>query len=252
MSSKRNKREVGKQNISDSEIKGKNKLKTAEKRVICYYCGGTIHYKRDLVKVPVTLVSKGKKKDVDRICHLDCVKPFMDKIEVENEKLFETSEWDKCYDAFKNVAGTPNKALPQYAVNRLLGLRVGRFTPKGMNVKNIKQGYTYEEIRLTILYCSSAIRKALATESFKDDKHRINYVMTIITSNIDTIARRMEKVKVDGKAAEKSVEQLENYQQIGEIEYKSVGGGSFVNKDVLNELATDYEEEGYEILDELF
>lgn len=199
----------------------KNKMKGAivesETAVLCYFCGKDIKLKRDLASVQVPLnKGTGQVIDVARNVHIGCATKYMDTIEYEEETLAENSEWGKCYAAFRTVMGIKeSRPLSKHAVLRLRGLRIGKYYPKGENVKNIKRGYTYEEIRLTILYCTPSIRQALGKNSdWKNGDHQVNYVMTIIANNINFIAERVEKKK----ETEKKLESIPD--EIMEVEYK--------------------------------
>lgn len=184
------------------KAKPKNKIKdvalSSSKRVRCYYCGKDIKLKRDLAVVEIPLVkSDGKIKDVPRKVHIACATEYMDRIEHEEETLIENSEWDKCYEAFKKTLGVnEGQKLEKHAVMRLLGLRNGKYYPQGENVRNLKRGYSFEEIRMTILYCSPKIKQALSKGyGFKNGDHKINYIMAIIVSDINFISQKMNRQK---------------------------------------------------------
>lgn len=167
--------------------------------ILCYFCGKVIKMKRDLASVQVPLnKGTGKVIDVSRDVHIGCATEYMDKIEYEEETFEENDEWGKCYDTFKNAMGVrEGRPLSKHGVLRLRGLRIGKFYPKGENVKNIKRGYSYEEIRLAILFCTPKIRVALSKKNgWKNGDHQINYAMTIIANNINFVAERLAKKKL--------------------------------------------------------
>ena len=126
----------------------------------------------------------------------------------EEEKI----AWDILYSYVrKNILGyDENQALSSQMVLRLKGLLVNKF----MENNNIKDtaNYSYEVILNTFKYCSPQIMNALRTNNFRDERHKFNYVLKIVESNINTVYMKM-------KAAEKAKEETEKIDMIEIAEY---------------------------------
>lgn len=178
-----------KYNVKDVEL---------DKGVFCYFCGNPIEFKRDLAKVMIPYHPKsGKVRDVERTVHLKkCAQEIMDSVVHEEEKLTEYSEWYKCGEAYMKMMDIPTGQMSRYAVTRLQGLATGSFTTRGKNTKSIKQGFSYETLRMTILYVTPIVRRALSTMNFNSENHKTNYVMSIIQDKANFIDDRRRKQEV--------------------------------------------------------
>lgn len=112
----------------------------------------------------------------------------------------EKQQWDELYDYVKiDVLGYTDKILPKEFVLRLRGLSQGKF----MANKNItsQASYTFKEILLTFKLCNSKIESAFRSVSFTDEKHRFNYIMRIIESEINnTVDMIKRKQNAEAKA----------------------------------------------------
>lgn len=91
---------------------------------------------------------------------------------------------------------------PDILFKRIEGLRHGVYIPKGQ-----KTGicYPYPIIKYTFMAMAGAIKQALRTVEFKDDYHRINYILVIIEKNVNDIYMSVEKNK---KAKQKTEEKV--------------------------------------------
>lgn len=95
-----------------------------------------------------------------------------------------------------------NIKAPKQLFMRIEGLRCGEYIPTGH-----KTGieYPYPIIRYTFMAMAGAINTALKTVSFKNESHKINYILVIIEKNINDIYLAVEKNK---KAKEKIQEKV--------------------------------------------
>lgn len=64
-------------------------------------------------------------------------------------------------------------------------------------ITNKKDGanYSYEVILNTFKYCYNNIQKALRANRFKDERHKFNYVLKIVESNINDVYLKMKNVE---------------------------------------------------------
>lgn len=175
--------------------------KTAPKVVNCYYCGARIKQERDLIEKKIPLAVKGGTRMYRRKFHIECISEYLNTMDVEKETKEENKDWDKCYEFFKGLLDIDEgKKLDQHAVLRILGLRLGTYVPNGTNVRGLKRGYTFDTILNSMKFSAGDIRKSFGTLSFKNQKHKIDYAMKIVTSNINFIDNKMEaKVKAERK-----------------------------------------------------
>ena len=146
------------------------------------------------VQKEIPLQSQGKTLFKLRDLHLNCLPKITENVVVGVDDMKRDSWWDKCYEQMKRYLDIPeDKNLPQFALLRLLGLKVGKFIPRSENVIFRDIGYDFEVIYKTMLMASPKIVYAKKTVKFQDMQHKINYLMTIITSNIDFMASRVDK-----------------------------------------------------------
>lgn len=128
----------------------------------------------------------------------------MDNIEINKEQ--EQEEWIELYEYVKNDILKYEKCmkLPKFLILRLKGLRNGKFIAN-KNTKPLGE-YTFKIITLTFKINKIEIINAISSgEKFKDEKHKINYIMAIVENKInDTYIRlsKVEKAKTDGENVE--------------------------------------------------
>lgn len=177
-------------------MKGES-MSTTSKTVKCYHCGGAIKNETtDLVLKKIPLNTKSGKRMYTRKFHMGCVSDFVDRLEAEKETQEENSEWELCYEYFKELLGIPEgQNLDQHATLRILGLRVGTYVPNGHNVRGIRRGYDFETILMAMKFSSGAIKQSFGTMQFKDQKHKIDYAMKIVTNNINFVYGKLEAKK---------------------------------------------------------
>lgn len=132
---------------------------------------------------------------------------------VSNKMTYEEEqEWDELYNYVRsNIFGySENQLLPSYMTVRLLGISRGKFMANNRTTNNAK--YSYKTILNTFKFCSPEIHRVLVSNSFKDEKHKFNYIAKIIENNINDIYIRM-------KNAEKTQKAIENTDVSQTVEY---------------------------------
>lgn len=180
------------------EKKQRKKAETPKKPKVleCYHCGGVLA-EEDMVIKPMPLATKAGIRNYKRKFHINCMVEYMGARSDVVKMQVEEDWWDKCYLYAKELSGVKvGQNLSQHFVMRLRGLRVGKYYPAGNNVKGIKRGYDYETILMTMKFASGAIRKALGEMSFQNDSHRIDYMMKIVTTNVNFIAGKVDASRV--------------------------------------------------------
>ena len=112
----------------------------------------------------------------------------------------EKQDWENLYYYVKNIMGyDENQALSNTMVLRLKGLLTNKFMENN-NVKSTAN-YSYETILNTFKFSSADIQKALRTVNFKDENHKLNYILKIVEKNINNVYMKMKNVE---KAKEKA------------------------------------------------
>lgn len=82
---------------------------------------------------------------------------------------------------------------------RIEGLRHGLYIPKGQKTA---VEYPYDIIRYTFMAMSGVIKEALRTVSFKNEMHKINYILVIIEKNINDIYMSVKRNEMAKKKTE--------------------------------------------------
>lgn len=166
-----------------------------EKVYKCYYCNKEID-PEELVEKRIPLKTKKGMRMYRRKLHIDCVPELVKNMTFEREYLVEETDWRKCYEKFRELLGySSNDSLPNFAVMRIKGMRVGKFTPNGTNTTSLKGGHSYDVILKTLMFCASDIRYAVATVNFKNEQHKINYCLRIVADKLDWMENKMESKK---------------------------------------------------------
>lgn len=226
-------------------------VKLSNNTVNCYYCGHEVS-ERDVVKKDIPLSTKSGRKDVERIFHLKCVSAYIDGMDFEREEKVEDGWWDKCYKKFKSLIDVPeDKNLEEHAVLRILGLRVGRYVPNGSNVRGLKRGYDYETILYTMMFCTTGISHAMSTMNFKDQSHKIDYAMKIITNNINFMEQQVKaKRKSERRLESVIIEDKTKYEEMYQV--KADKDNSEKIKSVVDSLIKDDVDSDLSAIDKMF
>lgn len=118
----------------------------------------------------------------------------------------EKEDWNELYEYVKlDVLGYMDKKIPQSLVLRLKGLSEGKF----MANKYTKPmaNYSFKQILTTFKLHKFEITNGFKNneKTFKDENHKINYMMVIIEKKINDVVdkmNRVEKSKVQGENVE--------------------------------------------------
>ena len=118
----------------------------------------------------------------------------MAEAKVKRKKMTEEEkkDWNELCEYFKKeiLGYGDDMKFPKFLALRLKGLQTGNFI---VNKNNKLQGnYTFQEILLTCKYSKLDIMIGFRSNSFVDEKHKINYAMSIIESNLNTIKERLK------------------------------------------------------------
>lgn len=187
------------------------------KRIKCYYCGEHVH-EDNVTTYKVPVISKKAPRKLTRKFHFDCLKTFLKENDDLEKKQIEYTEWEQVYYYFQyHILNLDTaKSLDDYAVKRLLGLRVGQFMPNS-NVRVVKTGHSYRTILNTMKYSKRAIDNAFATVNIKDPEHKVNLAISIIRKNLNFIDQRMKAIDKQNKRTE-------------QIEVKEIKRAEYVRK----------------------
>lgn len=107
----------------------------------------------------------------------------------------EQKEWNELYQYIKKdiLKYDDKMILPRWFVLRLKGLKDGKFCA---NKKTKSLGeYSFYIILLTFKINKFNIINSINNNKFKDEKHKINYIMAIIENNINDTCQRLNKLK---------------------------------------------------------
>ncbi|MCD3275578.1 hypothetical protein [Clostridium botulinum] len=130
---------------------------------------------------------------------------------IEHQKFLELCE----YVHTEILEYSKDIKFPKHLALRLRGLQKGQFIAKN-NAKPLAN-YDYEAILLTFKMCKfDILSKIRQKDNFKDEKHRINYMMVIIEDKINDVVLKIEK----NKKAKRKSELIEIYDDKG-AEYKT-------------------------------
>ncbi|MCC4466439.1 hypothetical protein [Limosilactobacillus reuteri] len=188
----------------------------------CYYCGREL-LEPDIVIEKVPLWGGGSKpRFYKRKFHKECLDIYLEETKDKKVKAEEAEDWSEVYYFFRDKI-LQTKKMPPHAVKRLLGLRVGKYIPNGNNTRIIKRGYSFKTILTTLKYCKRLTDKATQTVKFKNEKHKIDYLMVIVANNIDFIQERLEKVERQNRRVEKIKQEGTNNKPMRK--YVRKGGG---------------------------
>lgn len=107
--------------------------------------------------------------------------------------LQDKEDWNELYEYVrKNVMGyDENQSLSREMVLRLKGLLNNKFMAN--NSIDDTASYSYKTVLNTFKFCMSDIQKGLRINEFRDERHKINYIMKIVESNLNTVYIRMKK-----------------------------------------------------------
>lgn len=131
---------------------------------------------------------------------------------MEKTKQQINEEWSNLYDYVKKeIFEYENKNLPKTLVLRLKGLYDGKFMAN--RYSKPKARYEYTDILMTFKINKINIVKILKTKEFKNEQHKVNYVMAIIENNINDIVEMIErknKSEVKGEEVKVAISEIDD------------------------------------------
>ena len=108
------------------------------------------------------------------------------------DKKQEKEYFDKLYEYVKSILGyDESQALPQWFVLRLKGLATGKYLANN-HIKS-RANYSNFVILSTFKFCRGKIEYALSSVAFSNEKHKLNYILKIVESNLNDVYERRQK-----------------------------------------------------------
>ena len=103
----------------------------------------------------------------------------------------EKEQWDKLYSYVKGLMGYDDKtSLSRTEVLKLKGLTRGQFIANN-NQQELAE-YSFYEILITFKICKFDIIRGFRNNSFKSNRHKFNYMIKIVESNLSTVRERLK------------------------------------------------------------
>ena len=139
----------------------------------------------------------------------------------DEEKKFQ----ELCNYVKKEIMGyDENQKLSPYICLRLRGMKDGKFIAN--KVTTSMAHYSYEIILLTFKYIKHhGLDNLLSTKTFNSEQHKFNYIMKIVSNNINTVYNKVKKVKEEQHRAD-------NIEAVELPNYKNQYEQKKVNKDL--------------------
>lgn len=104
-----------------------------------------------------------------------------------------------------------NQKLSEYMILRLRGLKDGKFIANN-NIPSMAN-YSYDVILLTFKYIKQHdLDYILATKKFDTEVKKFNYILAIVSNNINNVYNKVKQIKEEqSRAVEIQVDDLPNY-----------------------------------------
>ena len=103
----------------------------------------------------------------------------------------EKKQWDELYSYVKELMGYDDKtSLSRTEVLKLKGLTRGQFIANN-NQQELAE-YSFYEILVTFKICKFDIIRGFRSNSFKTNRHKFNYMIKIVESNLSTVRERLK------------------------------------------------------------
>ena len=103
--------------------------------------------------------------------------------------------------------------FPRFLALRLKGLANGQYIVN--NNQKLQGKYTFYEIKITFMYCKQDILYGFSKNVFKDENHKISYMMKIVESSLNTIRERLRSKQ----RQEERIEQIKVNTEESNIKY---------------------------------
>ena len=103
-----------------------------------------------------------------------------------------------------------NQKLSPYMCLRLRGMKDGKFIANKATTPMAH--YSYDIILLTFKYIKPRLNTLLVGKKFTSDQHRFNYIMVVVSNNINTVYNKVKKLNEERRQIETiEVVDLPNY-----------------------------------------
>ena len=103
-----------------------------------------------------------------------------------------------------------NQKLSSYMCLRLRGMKDGKFIANKATTPMAH--YSYDVILLTFKYIKPRLDTILSGKKFTSDQHKFNYIMVVVSNNINTVYNKVKKLNEERRQAETiEVVDLPNY-----------------------------------------
>ena len=137
----------------------------------------------------------------------------------EEEKKFK----ELCEYVKKEIMGyDENQKLSKHMCLRLRGMKDGKFIANKTTPSMAH--YSYDIILLTFKYIKHhGLDNLLIGKKFKSEEHKFNYIMVIISNNINTVYNKVKKIREEQNRSDNiKVVELPNYKNKYESTPKKV------------------------------
>lgn len=126
----------------------------------------------------------------------------------DEEKMFRKL----CDYVKKEIMGyDENQQLSKFMIMRLRGLKDGKFIANKTTPSMAH--YSYDIILATFIYIKRhGLDDIIQRKKFNSEQHKFNYILVIVSNNINTIYNKMKKIKEEQNRVDNiSVVELPNY-----------------------------------------
>lgn len=131
-----------------------------------------------------------------------------------------------------------DKSFPSFMAQRLKALSCGVYLLKGKE-SDYKTIYSYKVILVAFVMYKREIDEALFSQHFKNEQHKINYIMKIVERNmnnvVDMIKNRANSKEKLEKSISKDIEEQNSFSKTNYIS-KTVFNDDKENDNMLSEL----------------
>lgn len=112
----------------------------------------------------------------------------------------------------KDIMGyDENQQLSKFMIMRLRGLKDGKFIANKSTPSMAH--YPYDIILMTFMYVKQhGLDDIIRSKKFNSDQHKFNYILVIISNNINTVYNKVKRIKEEQNRADNiEVVELPNY-----------------------------------------
>lgn len=137
----------------------------------------------------------------------------------EEEKKFK----ELCEYVKREIMGyDENQKLSKHMCLRLRGMKDGKFIANKTTPSMAH--YSYDIILLTFKYIKHhGLDNILLTKKFSSEEHKFNYIMVIVSNNINTVYNKVKKIREEQNRSDNiKVVELPNYKNKYESNSKKV------------------------------